>query len=761
MRRARALVLLLLACVACHARKEQNVAPETAEQLYARGRAAVRAGDVVMARNLAQQGVARFGAQAHWRELFTILDADAHPRNERERILEKVPSTGDHEASVRRLLIAANAQKADVKYVAADAMAIRVFPALRPEIAAWRYLDLANAAKAEKKYPNALDYFDRSARYAHAAQMSFIEIPAKSNAGWLSIELGDLDRAKSYLTPVAEQNVQPGPQHTALVNLADIYVRRLEYDKALPYVQRARAVAEKLKNAKALANSYMQIGQIELELGHYKEAELWIAKAMKTRPADDCTGALDDLWNAARIYAATGRQTQALKILEDVLGSANDDLPLRWRVRGIKAEIFAKLGRLPEAEQEYKNALATGDATRKQVSGSNALFAFERNFLSFYDGYIDLLLQQGRKADALRIAESSRARALREKVQRDVDPVALARQKNATILCYWLGAKRSLLWVVTPRGIDVVDDLPADDVIDKAADAYRAELQSPRRRPETSELGTKLYTMLVAPARIAPGSRVIILPDAHLNGLSFDALLVPAKKPHYWIEDVTVSYSPSLHLLAATPAWQPPRQARALLFGEVPAQGRHFPKLARAGEEIDDVQRHFGARAKVLRDEMATPSAYKNANLKDYEFLHFATHAFAAMDAPLDSAVVLAPDKNGCNLSGEAIVGVPLAAELVTISGCNSAGRRNYVGEGLVGLAWAFLRAGAHRVVAAQWEVNDGAAPRIMNAMYAAMIDRGLEPAEALRQAKLDLLRSGGVFKRPMYWAPFAVYGAL
>ena len=41
------------------------------------------------------------------------------------------------------------------------------------------------------------------------------------------------------------------------------------------------------------------------------------------------------------------------------------------------------------------------------------------------------------------------------------------------------------------------------------------------------------------------------------------------------------------------------------------------------------------------------------------------------------------------------------------------------------------------------------------------MIDRGFEPAEALRQAKLELRRAGGVYERPLYWAPFAVYGAL
>ena len=170
---------------------------------------------------------------------------------------------------------------------------------------------------------------------------------------------------------------------------------------------------------------------------------------------------------------------------------------------------------------------------------------------------------------------------------------------------------------------------------------------------------------------------------------------------------------------------------------------------------------HFGSRAVVRSGNAATPSSYAAADPRQFQFIHFAAHATANTAKPLESAVILARDANGFSLSGDRIVQVPLTAELVTVSSCDSAGRRNYAGEGLVGLAWAFLRAGAHRVVAAQWEVNDAAAPRFMDKMYDAIVREGLEPAEALRRAKLDLLHSNGVFERPLYWAPFVVYGAI
>src|SRR5687767_15892132 len=71
----------------------------------------------------------------------------------------------------------------------------------------------------------------------------------------------------------------------------------------------------------------------------------------------------------------------------------------------------------------------------------------------------------------------------------------------------------------------------------------------------------------------------------------------------------------------------------------------------------------------------------------------------------------------------------PLSARLVTISSCDGAGTATYAGEGLVGLAWAFLHAGAQQVVAALWAVSDSAAPRLMEQMYIG-IRADQEPAE-------------------------------
>ena len=57
------------------------------------------------------------------------------------------------------------------------------------------------------------------------------------------------------------------------------------------------------------------------------------------------------------------------------------------------------------------------------------------------------------------------------------------------------------------------------------------------------------------------------------------------------------------------------------------------------------------------------------------------------------------------------MLGIRLNAALVTISACRSAGARTYAGEGLVGLTWAFLEAGAQNVIAGLWDVSDRSPP--------------------------------------------------
>ena len=184
---------------------------------------------------------------------------------------------------------------------------------------------------------------------------------------------------------------------------------------------------------------------------------------------------------------------------------------------------------------------------------------------------------------------------------------------------------------------------------------------------------------------------------------------------------------------------------------------------------MEGVARHFPtAQQRVFSREHANPSAYRDSNPEKYSYIHFVAHGTASRLSPLDSAIVLSSEHGGSEAaSGEDsfklyardIIRHPLRANLVTISACYSAGERSYSGEGLVGLSWAFLRAGAQNVIAALWDVTDASTELLMNRFYDEL-EKGSDPETALRTAKLSLLRESK-FGNPFYWAPFQLYARL
>ena len=133
----------------------------------------------------------------------------------------------------------------------------------------------------------------------------------------------------------------------------------------------------------------------------------------------------------------------------------------------------------------------------------------------------------------------------------------------------------------------------------------------------------------------------------------------------------------------------------------------------------------------------ATPDAYLRSDPSRFDYIHFVSHAVASELVPLDSAVILSPHgtSDSAKLYARDILSKPLHAELVTISACQGSGVRAYAGEGLVGLAWAFLRAGSRNVIGALWDVSDASTPELMQHLYDG-IAAGQPPDVSLRAAK-------------------------
>ena len=152
-----------------------------------------------------------------------------------------------------------------------------------------------------------------------------------------------------------------------------------------------------------------------------------------------------------------------------------------------------------------------------------------------------------------------------------------------------------------------------------------------------------------------------------------------------------------------------------------------------------------------------------NPDLADYRIVHFATHSLLNNEHPDLSGVVLSlVDRNGQPQNGFLrlydIYNLRLGADLVVLSACRTALGEEIKGEGLIGLTRGFLYAGAPRVVATLWEIDDRTTAEAMKRFYEGMLGRGERPAEALRAAQIACGRSKG-WEAPYYWAAFTLEG--
>jgi CHAT domain-containing protein len=159
----------------------------------------------------------------------------------------------------------------------------------------------------------------------------------------------------------------------------------------------------------------------------------------------------------------------------------------------------------------------------------------------------------------------------------------------------------------------------------------------------------------------------------------------------------------------------------------------------------------------------ANRDAVLNADLAPFRILHFATHSVIDDERPELSGIVLSTvDRAGRRQDGFLrlydVYNLRLNADLVVLSACQTALGKEIKGEGLIGLARGFFYAGAPRVLASLWPIDDRTTASFMRPFYEAMLLRHERPAAALRSAQIAMWKTNG-WEAPYYWAAFTMQG--
>jgi CHAT domain-containing protein len=684
----------------------------------------------------------------------------------------------------------------------------------QPDLLGEVYLSRGNLALARNDYPAAEPAFRRALQFSLESKQPFLRLRALGSLGFVSMQkghydesidwdtqalelskslgariagekvegnlawnyytMGDLEKALSLSIEAENIATQSGADKDAMLwlrNIGTIEYTQRDFSSAETNYLQSLARARKLENSTTAAECLNNLAHVELKRGQYELAVKYNTEALGAERANhDRSSELYSLITDGYIAIDTEHFATAESDFTQVIREKTPDRSLARQAEAGLAEVYFVTRKPSDADIHFQRAMATIEAARSSVRREDLRLSFLSGVAGYYGDYINFLVSQHRIEEALQVAELSRARTLAEGLGfrslsinfplSSFHPQQTAKRLGSTVFSYWLGVDRSYLWVITPQRVRLFT-LPQAAEIDPLVQAYRQALLGSRDVLETQNApGRKLYDLLVAPAvkMIPKGARVTILPDGSLYGLNFETLLAPSPQLHYWIEDADVSYANSLTLLAAGASRRAASAKKLLLVGDPVSPDAEFPKLPQAAAEMTGIENYFPAAERtVFSGAEATPDSYLKSQPAGFSYIHFVAHGTASRTSPLDSAVILSKQGDEYKLYARDIIQHPLHADLVTISACHGEGVRTYSGEGLVGLSWAFLRAGAHGVIAALWEVNDNSTPQLMDHLYSE-IGKGVPPDAALRDAKLALLHSGDVYRRPFYWAPFELY---
>ncbi len=392
---------------------------------------------------------------------------------------------------------------------------------------------------------------------------------------------------------------------------------------------------------------------------------------------------------------------------------------------------------------------------------------------------------------------------------------------DTLLLEYALDKKQSYLWAVTTREIHSFS-LPGSGEIEAAARRWLDLLpkSTQRKYQRESELAAaELSRLILAPAAAhLKKKRLVIVADGLLQYVPFAALPVvgktftPNRQPttdnrqplieHY--ELVSLPSASALAVLRNEIKGRPAAAKELAIFSDpvfqasdprvqsaktkVPgtpvattesAKELVAQSLTRAAAEagitsfarLPFARQEAEAIAKLLPpaqqlkalDFTASRQTALTGQLDQYRHIHFATHGLLNSQHPELSGIVLSlVDEVGQAQDGflrlSDLYNLKLNADLVVLSACQTALGKDVRGEGLIGLTRGFMFAGAARVVASLWNVNDAATAELMQKFYRAMLVEKLAPAAALRTAQLALARDPR-WAAPYYWSGFVLQG--
>ena len=666
-------------------------------------------------------------------------------------------------------------------------------------------------------FQKAIHYHERCLEIARKVGDVKTEGAAYGNLGSDYGELGDFQKGIHYNErglEIARKVGDVSSEGKSYGNLGSDYQGLGDFQKAIHYNERSLEIARKVGDDTTEGTAYLNLGNDYGRLGdfkkaiHYHDLCLEIARKVGDVSSEGAAyGNLGNDYNELRDFQkAIHYQELCLKIAKKVgdkvlIGEAFNNL----------GAAFSSIGSLCRAVECHINSIKTLNDVRRDLAFNDDWKVSLRHL--YQNAYFNLwhsFLAQGKGMEALLSAEQGRAQALNDLMEfkyasKNTRAESCTEIKTITDIYSYLPSNtvfialknQAVVFWVLQSGKDVqlrekrIPDgqVDAEDFLDtrlkkirgkafvecedRSLDLAKGENLSDARSPpgkkqnqsfshRNGALGL-LYETIVSPIQdLLLDNEVIFVPEGPLCLAPFAAFMDSDSK--YFCESFRIRVIPSLtslKLIADCPAGYHIKSG-ALIVGDpwledVTFEGTKFPQLPFAREEAQTIGRIL--HTTPLIGEHAT----KNEVLKQLSsvaLVHIAAHGRMETEeillAPNPSPVSQDPAEEDFLLTMKDVLNVHMRARLVVLSCCHSA-RGEIKAEGVVGIARAFLGAGARSVLVSLWAIDDEATMEFMKIFYQHLM-KGESASAALNQA-MKSMRASDKFSDVDYWAPFVLIG--
>ncbi len=292
-------------------------------------------------------------------------------------------------------------------------------------------------------WQKALEYFNQALPVFRALGAKQNEAKTLGNIGTAYSMSGEQQKALDYLQqslPLLQAGKDRNAEAYTLVNIGRVYFRLEDYEKSLEYYNRAQTIQRETGNRAQEGETLDDLGQTYAIQRQYKKALEYHRQALEIQQAvGNVLRQGVALINLGRVYNllqqphdALPHFTRALELFRGI-----DDLRASATALEGIARAEQKLGNFADARKHIEESLALIETVRVRSGSLQLRASYRASVEKAYEFYIDLLMQQGKNAEALKASERGRARSLLERlgealidIRQGVDPVLLDKERD-------------------------------------------------------------------------------------------------------------------------------------------------------------------------------------------------------------------------------------------------------------------------------------------------------------------------------------------